>query len=179
MEENKVNAEEVDKVENQDQKEHLDFLTGIVLFIISVAGIIASICYWQEQGKVFYTSAGFMPIVICSVLAVLSVFLFVSSLKNGSAKEQIKKLGISAKKTFNSKLARRSLIGLTLLGVYVFFLLPKLEFVVSSLIILVVSLIFAKGEKTLWGNVKLIIIGGVAIGLIYLLFKVAFRVPLP
>jgi len=181
MEGKKVNAEEevLTATDKEDEKEHLDFIAGIILFIISVSGIGISIGYYHEQGKIFYASAGFMPIIICSVLAVLSLLLFIGSLKETSVKEHIKRLGVSAKETIKSRLFRRSLFGLVLIGIYVFLLLPILEFVISSFIVLVAILIFAKGEKTIWGNVKLIIIGALAIGFIYLLFKVAFRVPLP
>lgn len=179
MEEKKSNVETTEQKDNTNEKEHLDFLAGIVLFIISVSAIIASIGYWKKQGVLFYASAGFMPIIVCSVLLLLSIFLFLGSLKDSSIKERWAQVVASVPRTLKSKFTQRSIVGLAIFALYVFVLLPAFEFVISSAITLVIALIYARSEKTFRGILKMILIAGVAIGLIYLLFKVAFRVPLP
>ena len=69
-------SEEKKHVEMPPDREHLDFLTSIILFIVCAVAIILSIGYWKKLGGEFYASPGFMPTIISGALLVMAVTQF-------------------------------------------------------------------------------------------------------
>lgn len=165
--------------ENIDEKSHLDFLTAIVLIIASIAVIITSIGYWKKQGCLFYESAGFMPTIIGAALLIMNIRLLTESLHSASVGKQIIRLKEALQRTVKSKRVHKSIVGLGIFAVYVYFLLGRLPFWLASVISLAAVLIYVHFDKTVKTTVKMLIIAAIAIACIVGLFQYAFSVPMP
>ena len=96
------------EVEDDSARAHLDFLTSIILIIISIAVIITSIGYWQRQKVTFYESAGFMPVLIAGGLLIMSLRLLREALKQDSAHSFISRLKVSFGQTVHGVAAHRA-----------------------------------------------------------------------
>lgn len=164
---------------NSNPQAHLDFITGAVLFLICLWASVASIGYWKKMGGRFYASPGFMPILICSALGIMSLILMARSLKNSSFQERTGQLTRAFRQTLSSKTVHRATIGIGMFAVYVFGMLGKMPFWAASLLTLFAVLMFLRFDKTLLTACKLFLISALSIGGIILLFQVAFSVPMP
>jgi len=165
--------------ENQRPIGHLDFITSIILFVVSVATIITSLGYWNEQGLKFYASAGFMPIIVAGVILVLSLMLFFNSLKESSLKQRSTEIKDAFIRTIKSKNFHRAVIGLLICIIYVYFLLGKFLFWFATFVGLAALLIFNCREYKLKNILKAIIIAALADGFIIVIFEYVFNVPMP
>ncbi len=162
-------------------REHLDFLTSILLFVVCVAAIILSMGYWKQLGGAFYASPGFMPTIISAFLLVMSVVLFFDSLKGSSISERCRQLGAAVPATLHSKVFWRAVIGLAIFAVYIFVLLGRLPFWLASFLVLLAILLYLnfEGKFQLKPVLRLVLIAALSVGGIVLLFQVAFSVPMP
>jgi len=158
---------------------HLDFITAIILFVVSVATIITSIGYWKEQELPFYASAGFLPIIIAGVILVLSLILFSNSLKESSFKQRSIEIKNAFIRTIKSKNFHRAIIGLLICIIYVYFLLGKFLFWFATFVGLAALLIFNCREYKLKNIIKAIIIAALSDVLIIVIFEYVFNVPMP
>ena len=96
-------SEQKKHVDMPPDREHLDFLTSILLFAVSVAAIILSFGYWRAVGGEFYASPGFMPTIIAAFLLVMAAILFANSLKGSSVSERLRQLGAALPRTLHSR----------------------------------------------------------------------------
>ena len=167
------------QAENVDEKSHLDFLTAIVLIIASIAVIVTSIGYWKKQGCLFYESAGFMPTIIGAALLIMNIRLLTESLHSASVSKQLIRLKEAFLKTAKSRRVHKSIIGLGIFAVYVYFMLGRLPFWLASVIALAAVLIYVHFDKSVKTTVKMLIIAALAIACIVGLFQYAFSVPMP
>ncbi len=158
---------------------HLDFLTALVLIAISTAVVITSIGYWQRQKLPFYESAGFMPVLIACGLLVMAARLLKESLKHDSARNFVLRLRKSAGLTLRSNRVHRSLFGLLVFGVYVFFLLGRMTFWLSSFLALAIVLVFVRFDGKWQTALKMLLIAALCVAGIVGLFQYAFSVPMP
>lgn len=172
-------SEEKKHPELPPEKEHLDFLTSIILFIISVSAIVISIGYWKRSGEVFYASPGFMPVIIASCLVLMSVILFTQSLRGSSVSERCAQLAMAIPAGLRSHKVWRAAGGLAVFAVYIFLLLGRLPFWLASFLVLAATLLYLNGKKELRTILKLLLIAAGSIAAIVLLFQVAFSVPMP
>ena len=162
-------------------REHLDFLTSIILFIVCVVAIILSMGYWKKLGGAFYASPGFMPTIIAGALIIMAITLFVNSIKGSSISERCRQLGAAVPATLHSRGFWRAVIGLAIFAVYIFVLLGRLPFWLASFLVLLAILLYLnfEGKFQFKPVLKLILIAALSIGGIVLLFQVAFSVPMP
>ncbi|MDD4082064.1 MAG: tripartite tricarboxylate transporter TctB family protein [Sphaerochaetaceae bacterium] len=177
-----MDDEEIKDVVGEEKQRpigHLDFITAIILFVMSVATIITSIGYWREQKIDFYASAGFLPIIIAGVLLVLSVILFFNSLKESSLKQRNIEIKDAFIRTIKSKNFHRAIIGLLICIIYVYFLLGKYLFWFATFVGLAALLIFNCREYKLKNIIKAIIIAALGDVLIIVIFQYVFNVPMP
>ena len=158
---------------------HLDFVTAIILFVVSIATIIVSVGYWQKQNRVFYASAGFLPIIVSGVILVLSIILFFNSLKESSLKQRSIEIKDAFIRTIKSKNFYRAVIGLLICVIYVFYLLGNYLFWFATFVGLAVLLIFNLREYNLKSILKAVLIAALADGLIIVIFDYVFNVPMP
>ena len=167
------------EVEDDSARAHLDFLTSIILIIISIAVIITSIGYWQRQKLPFYESAGFMPILISGGLLIMAVRLLRESMKHGRVPAFMARLKDSAVAMTKSSQVHRAIVGLVIFGFYVFFLLGRLPFWLGSFLALGAVLVFVRYDGTLKTAIKMIVIAALCVAGIVSLFQYAFTVPMP
>ncbi len=167
------------KTGSAGDKAHLDFLTSVVLLVVSISAAITSLGYWREIGGKFYASPGFMPIIICSALAFMALLMMVGSLKNSSVKERVAQLAAAFGRTVKSPVVHQAAIGIFIFAVYVFLLLGKIPFGPASFIGLFATMLFLKFEKKLRTILKLLLISALSIASIILLFQIVFSVPMP
>lgn len=172
-------SEQKKHVDMPPDREHLDFLTSILLFAVSVAAIILSFGYWRAVGGEFYASPGFMPTIIAAFLLVMAAILFANSLKGSSVSERLRQLGAALPATLHSRTFWRAVVGLAIFAVYIFVLLGRLPFWLASLIVLLAILFYLNRPKGMKSIVTLALIGVLSVAGIILLFQVAFSVPMP
>lgn len=172
-------SEQKKRVEMPPDREHLDFLTSIILFAVSVAAIILSLGYWRDLGGEFYASPGFMPTIIAAFLLVMAAILFSNSLKGSCVSERLSQLGAALPRTLHSRTFWRAVVGLAIFAVYIFVLLGRLPFWLASLIVLLAILFYLNRPKGMKSIVTLALIGVLSVAGIILLFQVAFSVPMP
>ena len=158
---------------------HLDFLTALVLIVIAITVIITSIGYWQRQRLPFYESAGFMPVLIAGGLLVMAARLLKESLKHDNTRNFLLRLKKSTGLTLRSNRVHRSLFGLLVFGVYVFFLLGRMTFWLSSFLALAVVLVFVRFDGKWQTALKMLLIAALCVAGIVGLFQYAFSVPMP
>ena len=174
------------KTQAQDKQGHLDFLTSLILIVVSIAIIVTCQGYYQQQLKrrivsTFYESTGFMPTVFAGFLLVMSAIQLVGSLREGSVAAYAVQLVQSFKATMVSRTFWKAVGGLAIFGVYVYGLLAKVPFGVASFIVLLATLMYShwdehKNPKT-W--TKMGVIALCASAGIVILFQYIFAVPMP
>ncbi len=172
-------SDEKKPVQLPEGKEHLDFLTSIVLFIICIAAIILSVGYWKASKAVFYASPGFMPIIIASGLALMSVIQFFGSLKGSSISERWAQVAYAIPAGLRSPKVWRAAGGLAIFAIYIFVLLGRLPFWLASFLALLASLLYLNWKKEVKTILKLAVIAALSIAGIVVLFQVIFSVPMP
>lgn len=169
------------QIDMPPDREHLDFLTAIILLIVSVAAIILSLGYWRDLGGEFYASPGFMPTIIAAFLIVMAVTLLLQSVKGSSVAERCRQLGAALPRTLRSRTFWRAVIGLAIFAVYIFGMLGRLPFWLASFLVLFAILLYLnlEGKVQLKPVLKLLLIAVLSVAGIVLLFQVAFSVPMP
>lgn len=169
------------QIDMPPDREHLDFLTAIILLIVSVAAIILSLGYWRDLGGEFYASPGFMPTIIAAFLIVMAVTLLLQSVKGSSVAERCRQLGAALPRTLHSRTFWRAVIGLAIFAVYIFGMLGRLPFWLASFLVLFAILLYLnlEGKVQLKPVLKLLLIAVLSVAGIVLLFQVAFSVPMP
>ncbi len=158
---------------------HQDFLTAVILMVVSLAVIITSLGYWKKQNITFYESAGFVPILFAGGLFVMSIRLLRESMRSDSAKNMLIRIKRGAIASVRSNVVHRSVIGLAIFGVYVFFMLGSIPFWLASFLALAGVLVFVRYDKTLTTTLKMLLIAALCVAGIVLLFQYAFNVPMP
>ena len=186
MPETKIGAEPVEEKrsalgaqEHTEDRSHLDFLTAIILLVISVATIITSIGYWQKQGRLFYESTGFMPTVIGGALLLMAIMLLKQSLKGVSLGERFAQLKVSFFQTIKSRQVYKAVGGLAIFALYVYVLLGRLPFWLASLITLSVVEVYTHWDGKWKTALRMLLISTLAVAGIVALFQYAFSVPMP
>lgn len=155
---------------------HLDFMTGLVLMILSVAVILESARMAKDVGGVFYSSPGMMPLVLALLLLFTGYLLFRRSMvTNGGLAGNLADIREWFREIKTSKSVREMLIGMFILALYTFLLAPRLPFALSTTIFMV----FLLGYLNAVSLVKNIAITVCVVGAIHVIFRVIFHVPLP
>ena len=172
-------SDEKKSVQLPEGKEHLDFLTSIVLFAICIAAIILSVGYWKASKAAFYASPGFMPIIVSSGLALLSAIQFFNSLKGSSVSERWTQVAYAIPAGLRSPKVWRAAGGLAIFAIYIFVLLGRLPFWLASFLALFVSLLYLNWKKEVTAILKLAVIAALSIAGVVVLFQVIFSVPMP
>lgn len=159
----------------EEQPKHFDFISSICLFLIAVYIVFESIKISNEVGGPLYSSPGLLPLFLGSMLLLCSVLLFARSLKKTGISGNISTLKAWFAEVSKSKDTMNMLIGIVILGVFTFFLMPTFPFLISSFIFMVV-LMKVLDAGSYW---KVIIISACVSATVYTLFQIIFKVPLP
>lgn len=157
------------------ERKRFDFLSSIIMFALSVYVIIAGIGIYHKAGKLFYISPALVPTMLGAVLCLLSVVLFLGSLRDGGISARVTEIKSYFSGIFQNKNTMRMLTGVLLMALYTFVLLDLLPFWLSTFLFVLLLMFFLDaGSLT-----KILAITVLCSALIVLLFQVCFRVPLP
>lgn len=161
-----------------EQRKHIDFIGALCFMALSVYMIVEGISYHaqitQRLPLAFYESPGIFPVIIGSVMFLCSAMLLVRSLKGGAFKENIQKI-IAGAKGLANKDTLFSVVGLAIMALYIFILLPFLGFVIGSVIFMVGLMLYLKSGHI----IKIILISTAVVAISYVVVQIIFRAPLP
>lgn len=168
-----------------DQKAK-DFIFSFVLIIFGIFTTIGGVQIYHKAAErpynitEFSISPGFLPVILGVALILCSMILLVQSLSGKESykvalKDNLEQFKAWFKPAVTSKDTISMVVGTLIMFVYCFFLIDICHYMIASFVFLVGIMLFLKASK--WWKIVLISAG--AMGLIYLLFKVAFRAALP
>lgn len=128
----------------------------------------------------FSVSPALLPVVLGVGLVILSVILFIKSFVGekkffktfGERMSIFAKAFVAALKTDGMK---RMIVGVIFMAILVFGLMGRVSFVIGGTVFMFATMLFLKATK--WW--KSLIFSVVAMALIFLLFQVIFKTPLP
>jgi hypothetical protein len=159
----------------ETQIKHLDFISSICLFLISSYIIAESLRIHGEVGGPLYASPGLLTLFLGSMLLLCSVLLFIKSINKVGFLANVRAVRQWLGEFIKSKETQSMLLGILILGLFVFFLLPRFPFLLSSFIFLFILMKALNAGSIL----KITIISICVSGSIFILFQIIFKVPLP
>lgn len=162
-------------MDNVDKQTHFDFVTSIVLMLLSVALIISSYRMGLEVGGDMYASPGMLPMVLAVLLLFTSVLLLKRSIQANGITKNMSDFMSWLDHFRQSRMCRELVVGGLILALYTFVLAPRLPFWLSTSIFMVVLMGILKATSIL----KSIAITGLVVGSVYGVFQMIFHVPLP
>ena len=145
----------------ENNKKMKDFMSSAVIFILALYVLFEGYNIYTKSGKLLYLSPALIPLMLGTILLVLSIVLFAESLKEG---------GMQADPN-----TMRMLVGVVLMGLYTFVLLGMLPFWLATFLFMLLLMYFLEAGSI----VKIVVISVLVTGLVIFLFQVCFRVPLP
>lgn len=158
-----------------ENKKYVDFISSVVTGLLSIYVIIDSIRMYLDAGEKMYYSPAFFPLMLGVGLFICAGILMNRSLKGIGISDTLTQVKTSAVKVVRSDTVKKSLVGLCIMGIYVFILLPVLGFVISTLIFIITMMMFMKVGSL----VKIVLIAILIVGAVYVTFQMAFGVLLP
>ncbi|WP_024293500.1 tripartite tricarboxylate transporter TctB family protein [Lacrimispora indolis] len=156
-------------------KKYIDFFSAVVTGLLSIYVIIDSIRMYLDAGEKMYYSPAFFPLILGAGLFICAGILMSRSLKGIGISVTMAQVKKSAVRVVRSETVKKALIGLCIMGIYVFALLPMLGFVISTLIFIVAMMMYMKVGSL----IKIVLIAVIIVGAVYVTFQMAFGVLLP
>ena len=144
-------------------------------FCVLLALTFLRLCFLIPSRGNVLQSARLMPLIITILLLFLSVIYFIRSLIKARPSPQ--KLAASLKNAITaSKELKGIFLSISLVAIYIFAGIPLLGYYISSaLLISFIGILFLR-KRLHWGIC--LAVGLALTGLLYLIFSVAFRIPL-
>lgn len=158
-----------------NEKKHFDFVSAVVLILVSVGIIVMSLQIHNQSGEVLYLSPGLMPLILGIALLACSIFQLIRSLKDGGFRTRSQEMSAWFKETIKDHTVHSMVIGVVIMAIYTFILMSFLPFWAASLIFIVALMLYLKATSL----VRICLLAAGSVGFIVLLFQVLFRVPLP
>jgi len=158
-----------------DKQTHFDFVTSIVLMLLSVALIVGSYRMGVEVGGEMYASPGMLPMVLAVLLLFMSILLFKRSIQANGIAKNMSEFVSWFDRFRQSRMCREFMVGGLMLALYTFVLAPRLPFWISTSIFMIVLMGILKATSI----VKSFLITALVVGSVYGVFQVIFHVPLP
>jgi hypothetical protein len=151
-----------------------DFVMGLILMALGLLIVVESLKLprFEKDWGGFYAAPGFVPLILGITLFVMSLALFVRSVRNQGYKI------IPNRQTFVNFLRSKAVHRWCLAMIYAFgfyFLLGHIYFYIAAFLVLF-AYMATFGEQKLWVELAVSL---AASGLIYLVFTKIFLVPLP
>lgn len=152
-----------------------DFISSAVIFILSLYVLFEGYNIFTKSGKLLYLSPALIPLMLGTILLVLSIVLFTGSLKEGGLQARAAELKAWSGEVKADPNTMRMLVGVVLMGLYTFVLLGMLPFWLATFLFMLLLMYFLEAGSI----VKIVVISVLVTGLVIFLFQVCFRVPLP
>lgn len=152
-----------------------DLVTGVVLVLFGIYVIVTSLN--MKVYNTFIDAPGFFPLIIGVVITVLGALLAFIGVKAGGVTE-LKEVcnGTFLKAFFKDDRTLRVLILFGMMVIYIYVLIGRLHFILSTSIYLVATFLYLKACKHWWMS---IIIAVVASAVVYYAFRYGFGITLP
>lgn len=157
------------------QQTHFDFVTGIVLMLVSLVMIVDCYRIWRDVGGDIYASPGMLPMLLSVLLLFTSFLLLKRSVRANGAGANARDFGAWFAGFRRSAVAREMLRGGLILAIYTFVLAPRLPFWASTSMFMVLLMAVVKASSL----PKILLITALVVGSIYAVFQTIFHVPLP
>lgn len=171
---------------NEDRKEPaaprygVELIAGLTVFTVSLYVIWKSIDFWKEDFvDVFYYSSGLMPMILGICLLFFSGLYVARTLRAHSFRDCFLDLQDFLTALGKDRNVRKSIIGIAIFWVYIYFLLGRVPFWLATFVTLAVLLIFVNEHKIPKHILKLCLVSAGATFMISLVFQVIFHVPMP
>ena len=158
-----------------------DFTISLVLSLVGIYATVEGIRMYLKATQPPFgitnlsISPALLPIILGTLLLLLSLVLFIQSLKGSSLSLRFSLLfgwfGHAVKDTD----IRMMVGGMAIMAVYAFLLIGLLPYYLASVIFLIALMLFLRASTI----VKSIIISIAAVGMVILLFQYGFNVSLP
>jgi len=158
-----------------------DFNISLVLVGLGLYSTVEGIRMYRKATKPPYNieqfsiPPGFLPTILGALLLILSILLFVKSIKGCGFRFQVSALITWSKQAVHDIDIRLMVVGMLIMGIYAYFLIGLLPYWLSSVLFLIALMAFLRATK-LW---KIILISILSVGLVIVLFQVVFNVSLP
>lgn len=158
-----------------------DFNISLVLMALGLYTTIEGIRMYRKAARPPYNieqfsiSPGFLPTILGALLLILSIALFINSIKGCGFRSQVSSLYVWSKQAIHNTDIRLMGIGMLIMGLYAYLLIGLLPYWISSILFLIALMMFLRATK-LW---KIILISILSVGLVIVLFQVVFNVSLP
>jgi hypothetical protein len=158
-----------------------DFTFSLSLILIGLYVTVEGLRMYKKASQPPYNietlsiSPAFLPMILGVVLVLLSVILFVKSLKGTSFNAQLKVLAASLQGIKGNQDMKAMFVGTLILAIYTFLLMAVLPFWIASILFLTALMFYLKAGK-FW---KILLISALSIGAVVLLFQVGFNAALP
>jgi hypothetical protein len=168
------------------EKKTKDFWFSIFLALFSLFVIVSGYQIVHESYlspyniESFMLSPGLLPVVLGYVLLFCCILLFLQSTKSQNTRKETIIAHVNESKRWAESLKTNPNVFYTVGGVliiflYTFVLLANLSFIISSVIFLIILMMFLHATN-IW---KIAIISIITVALIVLLFQVCFNTVLP
>jgi len=151
-----------------------DFIMGVILDVFGVYLIISSL--QMKIFKSFFDGPGFFPLILGIIFIVLGIMMTVTGVKTGGVTALQLSLKIEKIKAYfkNDEVIRVFILS-GLMIVYIFGLVGKIDFTLATFLYLTATMFYLRSTK--WWAI--LIISALAAILTSLVFKYAFKIPLP
>ena len=149
-----------------------DFVSGILLVLFGIFIIVNALNL--KVYNTFIDAPGFFPTIVGAVIAVLGGVLAFIGLRLGGLTELKEVLnGEFLKQFFTSDSTVRVVILIAMMVVYIWGLLGRMHFIISTSIYLIANFLYLKATKYWWLS---IIIAVATSAIVYYLFKLGFGI---
>ena len=159
-----------------------EFLAGAICWVLSIYVMFKAITFWKEDYvEEFYYSSGLMPMIIGIALFIISISYLIRTLKEHPLKECLSDIKNFAVELVKSKYVHKAIIGLIIMGIYIYLFLGNTPFWIGTFITLSALLLFMNRSKpmSIKNIAKFLLISACGTAAIIIVFEVIFRVPLP
>ena len=170
-----------EKKNRPDARCGIEFLAGFVCLILSIYVMIESVRFWKEDYVAeFYFSSGLMPMIIGIAIFVISLCYVIRTLKEHTLKVCLLDIKSFFSEFVKDRYVHKAIIGLIIMGIYIYFFLGNFPFWIGTFITLSALLLFMNWAKpmSIKKIAKYILISACATAAIIIVFEVIFRVPL-
>lgn len=163
----------------KDTLRSADLLTGIIFIIIGIYICYQSMAMFYVQRikmqsmAAWYNSPGLLPLVIGAIFTFLGGMLTVTAVKEGGSFEIIRWKKI--KEILKMSQFKKGFLVVLLIGTYIFVLLDRLPFFLSSFIFLIVTMGIFRADK--W--YKILLYSAILSWFVTFIFGTVARIPLP
>lgn len=152
-----------------------DFASSVALILTALYVIYESMDIYEKAKEPMYLSPALVPLILSIALLLCSLVLFVNSIKDGGVGMRVSELSEWFAQVKGEAATKSMLIGTIIIGIYTYFLLGELPFMVATLIFMIVLMMYLR----VGSFVKILIISVITVAATHGLFQELFRVPLP